>query len=285
MGNRKTQAETVGATSTSYAYGYDELNRLVQVANGTPTAQENFTYDPLGNRTKKTVNATTPVTTLYGYDAADQLNKITDATGATNLFGFVFDAAGNLTKRCEGGAAGSVSLTGTAPITDCSVSGAASSVLGLSYDSLNRLSAATRTGLGAVTQSYGYDDGNRRVRKVSAGTSHYYHYNGSDIWAEYSAWSKADALYTQGPASDDPLIRLTITATNTFGQADYFHSDGLGSIVALSNNLNTSTQTQRFDAWGNKLAGTVTQAAQYGYTGREPDETGLMHYRARYYDA
>ena len=158
-------------------------------------------------------------------------------------------------------------------------------VLSMSYDSLNRLSTATRSGLGAVSQSYGYDDGGRRVRKVSGGATRYYHYNGSDIWAEYTAWTKADALYTQGPAADDPLIRLTITATNTFGQADYYHSDGLGSMVALSNNLNTTTQTQRFDAWGNKLSGTVTQAAQYGYTGREPDETGLMYYRARYYDA
>lgn len=70
VGNRKTQAETVGATLTNYAYGYDELNRLVQVANGVATAQENFTYhyhlhgdDPLGNRwvalghTKKSVMA------------------------------------------------------------------------------------------------------------------------------------------------------------------------------------------------------------------------------------
>ena len=41
-------------------------------------------------------------------------------------------------------------------------------------------------------------------------------------------------------------------------------------------------RTQRFDAWG-----TLEQAAgsvpTYGYTGREPDATGLIHYRARYY--
>jgi RHS repeat-associated protein len=40
--------------------------------------------------------------------------------------------------------------------------------------------------------------------------------------------------------------------------------------------------TQRFDAWGN-----VTQASgtipTYGYTGREPDASGLIFYRARYY--
>ena len=41
--------------------------------------------------------------------------------------------------------------------------------------------------------------------------------------------------------------------------------------------------TQRFDAWGNQIQASGT-IPQYGYTGREPDETGLIFYRARYYD-
>ena len=40
--------------------------------------------------------------------------------------------------------------------------------------------------------------------------------------------------------------------------------------------------TQRFDAWGNVIqaAGSIPT---YGYTGREPDASGLIFYRARYY--
>ncbi|MCL5802137.1 MAG: RHS repeat-associated core domain-containing protein [Gammaproteobacteria bacterium] len=53
--------------------------------------------------------------------------------------------------------------------------------------------------------------------------------------------------------------------------------------MATTDNLGTTTGTQRFDAWGNKTASTGT-IATYGYTGREPDATGLMYYRARYYD-
>ena len=60
--------------------------------------------------------------------------------------------------------------------------------------------------------------------------------------------------------------------------------DGLGSVVAVSDQTGTATGTQRFDAWGNILASTGT-IPQYGYTGREPDETGLVYYRARYYEA
>jgi RHS repeat-associated protein len=43
-----------------------------------------------------------------------------------------------------------------------------------------------------------------------------------------------------------------------------------------------SQASQRFDAWGNATAQTGT-IPLYGYTGREPDGTGLMHYRARSY--
>jgi len=53
--------------------------------------------------------------------------------------------------------------------------------------------------------------------------------------------------------------------------------------VAVSDQTGTATGTQRFDAWGQMLASTGT-IPQYGYTGREPDETGLVYYRARYYD-
>jgi RHS repeat-associated protein len=103
-------------------------------------------------------------------------------------------------------------------------------------------------------------------------------YNGADIVAEYGpTWGLPLAQYTQGPKIDDPIIRATATA------AQYYHQDGLGSVVGVSNNLGGTDATQRFDAWGNKIASTGT-TPHYGYTGREPDETGLIFYRARYLD-
>ena len=41
-------------------------------------------------------------------------------------------------------------------------------------------------------------------------------------------------------------------------------------------------RTQRFDAWG-RLEQAAGSVPTYGFTGREPDATGLIHYRARYY--
>ena len=63
-----------------------------------------------------------------------------------------------------------------------------------------------------------------------------------------------------------------------------------GNIVALAEiSLSfdggaTTVSAQRFDAWGNPAQTSGTAIPQYGYTGREPDATGLIYYRARYYD-
>jgi RHS repeat-associated protein len=54
-------------------------------------------------------------------------------------------------------------------------------------------------------------------------------------------------------------------------------------VVAVSNSSGGSDGTTRFDAWGNSLASTGATPL-YGYAGREPDETGLIYCRARYYD-
>jgi RHS repeat-associated protein len=135
-----------------------------------------------------------------------------------------------------------------------------------------------RSGSLAETQTYTYDDEGRRIRKTVGSTTTNYLYNGPDIVAEYSStWGLPLALYTHGPNMDDPLIRST-SAT-----AQYYHQDGLGSVVGLTNQTGGTDGTARYDAWGNTLASTGP-IPLYGYSGREPDETGLLYYRARYYD-
>ena len=105
-------------------------------------------------------------------------------------------------------------------------------------------------------------------------------YNGPDIAAEYlSAWIGANAVYAQGPGADAALLRAVgVTAEST-----YYHRDGLNSVVAATTSGGTVSGFARYDAWGNRTASSGS-IPQYGYTGREPDETGLIYYRARYYD-
>ena len=86
------------------------------------------------------------------------------------------------------------------------------------------------------------------------------------------------ARYTHGPGMDEPLGLQKGTANY------YYHADGLGSIVALTNTKGASAQLYRYDAFGRiTQSGSVVQP--YTYTAREYDtETGLYYYRARYYD-
>jgi RHS repeat-associated protein len=178
---------------------------------------------------------------------------------------FLYDNNGNLTKKCEG-----TGVTKTA--TDCS----GSIITQLWYNTLDQLTQMTKTGL--PLERYIYDDQGRRIQKTVGGAIINYLYNGPDVYAEYTGnWTTANAYYVHGPNMDDPISRTSGSTTQ------YYHQDGLGSVVALSGSAGTTDATRRYDAWGNVLASTGTLPA-FGYTGREPDASGLVYYRARYYD-
>ena len=92
------------------------------------------------------------------------------------------------------------------------------------------------------------------------------------------------ARYAQGLGIDEPL------AIYRGGKSYYYHADGLGSIVALSDNHGTTKASYTYDAFGNNAPpspppppSSVTNP--FRYTAREFDiESGLYYYRARYYD-
>jgi RHS repeat-associated protein len=83
---------------------------------------------------------------------------------------------------------------------------------------------------------------------------------------------------------DEPL------ALYRSGKKYYYHADGLGSVVAMTDNHGTPKASYTYDAFGNNTPpspppppSSVTNP--FRYTGRELDpETGLYYYRARYYD-
>ena len=97
---------------------------------------------------------------------------------------------------------------------------------------------------------------------------------------EYDQTGAVVTRYTHGPNIDEPL------AMEKNGQMTYYHSDGLGSITALSNASGTIVQRYDYDTFGNvavTLDGNIKQP--FTFTGREYDsETGMYFYRARYYN-
>jgi RHS repeat-associated protein len=210
---------------------YDALNRLTQVANGTPASQENYRYDPLGNRTAKSVGQTSPTLTAYVYDAANQLKEIhSGSTAGPLLASLAYDANGSLTSRSDSG-------------------------LTLGYDALNRLTQAT---LGGQVSGYAYDDQGRRIQKTVAGSTTNFLYNGPDIVAEYAtSWGLPTAQYTHGPNQDEPIERITQTG------AQYFHQDGLGSVVGVTDTTTTTRANVALAANGGVASASSTYSSNY----------------------
>ena len=85
--------------------------------------------------------------------------------------------------------------------------------------------------------------------------------------------------YIHGLGIDEPL------AVEQKGNAYYYHADGLGSIIALTDARQKVVQTYTYDSFGNmkQLGDKVKQP--YTYTAREWDgEIKLYYNRARYRD-
>ena len=253
-GDTVTAALSLQGATQNREYVYDGLGRLTQeIDTATHTTLDQIEYDPFGNRRIRTVGGTT-----YYHSSNNQHQLLRIRTGSATgpvVSSFSYDDNGNMTGKTENG-----------------------NDTVMRYDALDRLVSVSGDGL--ETETYVYDHSFRRIAKSVGSTTTNYHYNGPDIQAEYTPdWGTPTVLYGYGAAMDDPLVRIN-TAT---GSASYYHGDGLGSIVAVSDMAGILTGTTRYGAWGNITASTGN-TPQYGYTGREPDATGLVYYRSRYYD-
>ncbi|MCZ2153589.1 MAG: RHS repeat-associated core domain-containing protein, partial [Bryobacterales bacterium] len=191
--------------------------------------------------------------------------RVGSPTGALT-HAFVYDANGNLVRKCEG--------TGvTRNATTCS----GSQISTYTWNPDDQLILISKPGF---SETYQYDHLGRRISKTSNGITTYYRYNGEDIDAEYMTnWTEI-ARYVHGPNTDDPLMRLTGQTNDPTATAIYYHQDGLGSVVATSTQSGTIAGAQLFDAWGNPVQSSGA-IQTYGYTGREPDASGLVYYRAQ----
>jgi RHS repeat-associated protein len=96
--------------------------------------------------------------------------------------------------------------------------------------------------------------------------------------------------FVYGPGLDEPICLLEVAENNA---VYYYHFDGLGSVVALSDVNSVLVERYTYDVFGRPTIrdanGTEITASAFAnpylFTGRAYDaETGLYYYRARYYD-
>jgi len=87
--------------------------------------------------------------------------------------------------------------------------------------------------------------------------------------------------FVYGPGIDEPICMIDVTDNN---KIYYYHFDGLGTVVALSDSNAVIVEQYSYDVFG-KPNRTSSINNPYFFTGRQYDEeTGLYYYRARYYD-
>ena len=274
-------------------YAYDTAGRLQTITQGTETFT--YTYDLLSR--PATLQRPNSVQTTYGFDAVDRLTRLTHVNGlnqAIEDFVLTYTAedqiesitslasASQLSQPknvAQADAANKIPQDGEASYT-FDAKGMRTSKTDLQgttsyqWDARGRLTHVTLQN-GQVV-NYGYDAVGRLANRTANGSTTSFLYNGLDVVLDRgSDGSQVD--YLNGVGIDDKL-RQSSVATGPL----YFLQDQLGSTIALTDSGGSVVERKRYEAFGESQGGSITR---FGYTGRERDMlTGLMHYRARWYD-
>jgi RHS repeat-associated protein len=283
VGNRLSKAEPEVKTS----YSYDAIYQLLQAQafrkHGRDREQvENYTYDPAGNRLSGPRQDTS-----YTYGPGNQLLARKHAE-------FSYDKNGNLIakeyrKYDEGSWCDKSEHHGHGDHDGRKWT--------YNYDFENRLiKAETKQGHETTAVSFKYDPFGRRIEKkieqskhgkTEENTVHRYVYDGQAIILEFEIKQDkehrkrpvdATTKYVYGPSIDEPLAMVRNN------DVYFYHADGLGSIVALTDKKQKVIETYEYDSFGNLKGRDSNLVQSFTYTGREWDkETGIYYYRARYY--
>jgi RHS repeat-associated protein len=268
VGNRLTRTELFRTTS----YTYDSIYRLL-TARINRRAAEQYSYDPVGNRLTGPEQQTD-----YSYGIGNQLLK-------QERTSYRYDDNGNLAEK------------GTSHSRHSHHCEHHNKPWNYRFDYENRLIEAEN---GNITVSFSYDPFGRRIeKKVEQSNRHGHHehhgnageqttrylYDGQALIQEtttrgnHRAARPETVSYIHGPNIDEPLQGTSHNKTW------YYHADGLGSIVALTDKHGNVVQRYDYDSFGNLQQQGESIEQPFTYTARELDEeTGLYYYRARYYD-
>jgi len=233
-------------------FTYDLTGQLTGV---TGWRTENYTFDPLGNRT------------ISGYQTGAGNRLLSDGT-----FNYTYDNEGNMLTKTE---------IATGKVTD------------YTWDHRNRLTNVKVKGSGgSVIQesNYTYDAFDKRIGVSvdpdgdgpEAATERWTVYDGANPYADFDGSGSLTERYLYGPAVDMIMARL-----DDAGDLAWYLTDHLGTVRDLADTTGTVIDHIQYDSFGNVLSETNPDAGdRFKFTGREYDsETGLYYYRARYYES
>jgi RHS repeat-associated protein len=229
-----------------YTYTYDGLYRLAGAASPV-LPQENYTYDPVGNR------LTSTAATNWTYNANNELQSYNGVT-------FQYDQNGNTTQRNDNG-----------------------TVQNFLYDEDDRLTEV-KDGNGAVVATYYYDPFGRRLWKEVGGTRTHSMYADEGLIAEFDGTGSETKSYGYAPNSTwttNPLFMKEGT------QYYFYHNDHLGTPQKMTSVNGSTVWSAKFESFGRAIIDPISLIQNnLRFPGQYYDqETGLHYNYHRYYDS
>jgi RHS repeat-associated protein len=301
--NAKGQINTIkygNNTQTTYTYGQDlRLSRILTSTSALTLQDLNYVFDKNGNITTLTDNLRSNIRT-YGYDDLDRLTQaqnLPSPQGGTTNFNYQYDSIGNMTYKSDlgvmsyGAGAGPHALTSAGGYSyqyDLNGNMTVGKNKIMSYDIENRLTYAV---CGLSTNSYVYDGDGGRVKQVTSHQSQVTSdttYIGSLFEIEQASGSGQQATAKHIFAGSTKVCDVK-SVDGGPATLSYYHSDHLGSSSVITDQSGQQVAHYEYSPYGaitvNELAnGQTGQPANYYFTGKELDATGLYFYGARYYD-
>ncbi len=305
---RRTQRNLGNSSLTTYQYDADgHLTNLVHktVIGGVTNTLSSYAYgyDAAGNR--KWVKRSNGLGDVFTYDAADQLtNVIYEATNpdgspgaGTSQVTYKIDAAGNWTNVVSvvpgvstnttvyqvNGLNEYTNVAGATRTYDTKGNLSGSGGSSYQYDYENRLGSCSVSG---TTYTNTYDVLGRWVGRLTGGAWTRYYYAGWQLIEERDNAGNQLAKYVYGSGLDE-IIRMTRNGTNY-----YYHADGLGSVMQVTDGTEAVVEKYTYDVYGtpsffNGSGGSIGSSAignRILFQGRDRDPGYLLYnFRNRIY--
>ncbi|HEX4932900.1 MAG TPA: RHS repeat-associated core domain-containing protein, partial [Gemmatimonadaceae bacterium] len=283
--DRRATMTVAGQPAISYTY--DNAGRFTGLTQGG--ASVGIAYDAADRRTSRT--RPNGLVVEYGYDSDSRLTGLTYKQGATPIGTLTYSYDGMGRRAGVGGTWARTTLP--AALASASYDAANQIVqfagVGFTYDANGNLTndgARTLTWnarnqltalAGPVSGSFGYDGFGRRRAKTVGGTTTGFLYDALNPVQELAGGLPAATLVT-GLDIDEYFTR-----TDAAG-ARHLLTDALGSTVALTDATGAVQTEYTYGPFGAFTTSGAGTGNAFAFTGREADGTGLMYYRARYYD-
>ncbi len=301
---------------TAVDYTYDALNRLAPPSSLGPSPDLQpeppnrvtsaswpggsllFSYDAAANLTH--VTRTNGTITDYTYDARRKLTSLVHRLGNTELVRLesAYNAVGNCTNETTTGGLEPPLPASVATATyndrdqiatwdgkpyaydaDGNLTTVGATEMTATYDAANRLISTTR---GGITTTFTYNGNGERVSAISGGRTIRYYYDGQGrllCEADGSGAITANNIYSGR--------RLVARGTSTTGYR-YYHTDRLGSTLALTDATGSVTVRYSYEPHGTKSVQGNENGNPFTFVGTHgvmDEGSGLFWMKNRYYDA